>query len=247
MTGKSFCDRLVSHHGLAGTPVNVGRHETPMITTSKAKAHAGPPLSLRERQREERAALILQAAYDVLVERGYYEVSMDEIAARVGISKGTLYLHFASKEALVARLLEQEIAGYLALIDKVAGERLTVRARLERILGEAYVSIHDRHQFLLILRSMDWNKSAVWDRLEKQIPLAALKERLTKLFEEGQRSGELDPTIDTPIMVSLFLSLMRLYTDEQLEQASPHSPATFANTVSRALFQGLLAPTPAAG
>ena len=218
-----------------------------MTTTTPAAAHAGPPISLKERQREERAALILQAAYDVLVERGYYEVSMDEIAARVGISKGALYLHFAGKEALLARLLEQEIAGYLALIDQVANERLTVRARLERILRETYASIHGRHQFLLMLRSMDWNKSAVWDRLEKQIPLTALRERLTTLFEEGQRSGELDATIATPIMVSLFLSLMRLYTDEQLEQASPHSPEAFAGAVSRALFQGLLAPTPATG
>lgn len=218
-----------------------------MTTTTLATTQPGPTVSLKERQREERAALILQAAYDVLVEKGYYEVSMDEIAARVGISKGALYLHFAGKEALLARLLEQKIDGYLALIDQVANENLTARARLERILRQTYASIHDRHQFLLMLRSMDWNKSAVWDRLEKQIPVLALRERLTTLFEEGQRSGELDATIATPIMVSLFLSLMRLYTDEQLEQASPLSPEAFAGAVSRALFQGLLAPTPAAG
>ena len=57
-----------------------------MATTPLATAHANSPISLKERLREERAAFILQAAYDVLVERGYYEVSMDEIAARVGIS-----------------------------------------------------------------------------------------------------------------------------------------------------------------
>lgn len=218
-----------------------------MGATSKFGTPAKPAVSLKERQREERAALILQAAYDVLVEKGYYQVSMDEIAARVGISKGALYLHFASKEALVARLLEQEIAAYLSLIDQVANEKLTARARLERILRETYASIHGRHRFLLMLSSMDWNKSAMWDRLEKQLPRAALTDRLTKLFEEGQHTGELDATIATPIMVSLFLSLLRLYSDEHLEQASPLSPEAFADAVSRALFQGLLTPTPAAG
>ncbi|MFL5699301.1 MAG: helix-turn-helix domain-containing protein, partial [Ktedonobacteraceae bacterium] len=59
------------------------------------------PRTLKERQRQEREALILQAAEEVLIEKGYHEMSMDEIAARVGISKGTVYLHFASKEDLV--------------------------------------------------------------------------------------------------------------------------------------------------
>ena len=96
-----------------------------MGATSQFSTPPNPAVSLKERQRKERATLILQAAYDVLVEKGYYQVSMDEIAARVGISKGALYLHFAGKEALVARLLEQEIAAYLALIDQVANEKLT--------------------------------------------------------------------------------------------------------------------------
>ena len=65
--------------------------------------------SLKERQRKERADLILQAAEEVLSERGYHEMSIDEIAARVGIAKGTVYLHFASKEDLVFALFEREV------------------------------------------------------------------------------------------------------------------------------------------
>ena len=44
------------------------------------------PRSLKEKQRQEREALILQAAEEVLMEKGYYETSIDEIAARVGIA-----------------------------------------------------------------------------------------------------------------------------------------------------------------
>lgn len=50
--------------------------------------------SLKEKQREERRTLILQMGEEVLMEKGYYEASIDEIAARVGIAKGTVYLHF---------------------------------------------------------------------------------------------------------------------------------------------------------
>ena len=54
-------------------------------TTTEQRGHT--VRSLKERQREERAALILRAAYDVLIEKGYYEASIDEIAAR---SSGSL-------------------------------------------------------------------------------------------------------------------------------------------------------------
>ena len=210
-----------------------------MIETGTNGARAA---SLKERQREERAALILRAASDLLIEKGYHDASMDEIAARVGISKGALYLHFASKEALVVRLLEQEIAEYLALIDQVARQKLTVRARLERILLETYTTIDGRHHLLLILRSMGWNQSVIWERLEKQLPLAELTERLANLFEEGKQSGELDTTIATSVMVALFLSLMRMYGDRQFEKSQPLSPQTFVAAVCQILFQGLSAP-----
>src|SRR6476620_12063950 len=97
-------------------------------------ANAGPPMrSLRERQRAERAALILDAAQEVLTERGYNDASMDEIATRAGIAKGTLYLHFASKEDLLVALFQQQISGFLAWVDQVSADTQTVRARLEQI------------------------------------------------------------------------------------------------------------------
>ena len=65
------------------------------------------PRSLKEKQRQEREELILQAAEEVLAEKGYYETSVDEIAARVGIAKGTVYLHFPGKEDLVIAILER--------------------------------------------------------------------------------------------------------------------------------------------
>jgi TetR/AcrR family transcriptional regulator, fatty acid metabolism regulator protein len=57
--------------------------------------------SLKDRQRKERERLILDAAEELLAEKGYHEMSIDEIAARVGVSKGAVYLHFSSKEELL--------------------------------------------------------------------------------------------------------------------------------------------------
>src|SRR5688572_21870760 len=138
-----------------------------MATNSKLKKQSPKASSLKEEQREERTALILQAAFDGLVEKGYYETSMDEIAARVGISKGTLYLHFKSKEDLIFMLIEQETGKFLSLVDQIMTEDTSVRDQLEHILLESYKSIQGGRQFLLALRAIGLNKGLIRDRLEE--------------------------------------------------------------------------------
>jgi len=60
---------------------------------------------LRERQREERYAAILQAALRIFAAKGLQEATMDEIAQAAGLGKGTIYYYFSSKEALIEDLI----------------------------------------------------------------------------------------------------------------------------------------------
>lgn len=211
-----------------------------MATNSKLNKQGSKVSSLKEKQREERTALILQAAYDVLIEKGYYEASMDEIAARVGISKGTLYLHFKSKEDLVFMLIEEEIGKFLSLIDQIITKEISVHDRLEHILLESYQSIQGGRQFLLALRAIGLNKGLIGDRLEELVSMAGLMDRLAKLFEEGKLSGEFDSMIPTAIMVSIFLGLMEIYSNEQ-SAINQLSPENLTQSVSHLFFHGLLA------
>jgi AcrR family transcriptional regulator len=57
---------------------------------------------------------ILDAAYGLFRRKGFTRVSMDEIAARAGLTKRTLYYHFASKDKLLAEVLEAQHALALA-------------------------------------------------------------------------------------------------------------------------------------
>src|SRR5690242_19973668 len=90
--------------------------------------------SLKEKQRQEREDLILQVAEEVINEKGYHDTSMDEIALRVGISKGTLYLHFASKEDLLLTLIERFTRGLVRELGEVFASPLGPRTKLEAII-----------------------------------------------------------------------------------------------------------------
>lgn len=70
-----------------------------------------PPAGPKFRRRKaDRPAEIVQAALAVFAEKGFASAKLDDIAARAGVSKGALYLYFATKEELFHAVVEQAIA-----------------------------------------------------------------------------------------------------------------------------------------
>lgn len=68
----------------------------------------------RSRRKNARPGELLAAALDLFVEKGYAATRVEEVAARAGVSKGTLFLYFASKEELFKAVVRENIAGRFA-------------------------------------------------------------------------------------------------------------------------------------
>src|SRR5579884_61426 len=109
-----------------------------------------PPVPFKERQRRERERLILQAAEELLLERGYHDMSIDDIAARVGISKGTVYLHFASKDDLVFALFEQGMQQFITALDAMLASPGTPREKLGAIIRQMSVGLVNPRRLQLV-------------------------------------------------------------------------------------------------
>ncbi|MFI5446802.1 TetR/AcrR family transcriptional regulator [Polaromonas sp. UC242_47] len=65
----------------------------------------------RERRKEARPGELLNAALDLFVEKGFAATRAEEVAARAGVSKGTLFLYFQSKEELLKAVVRENISG----------------------------------------------------------------------------------------------------------------------------------------
>ena len=165
--------------------------------------------SLKEKQRREREELIIQAAEEVFAEKGYYEASMDEIATRVGVAKGTIYTHFPGKEELVIAIFKRNLQAFLDGIDVVIEAEPTPRTKLEALLQFIYTGLYSRQTSLLssMYNGIDMKRMIV----EKGGCMSDLWERVvtrvTMLLEEGKAAGELNPSIPTKVMVFSFFSL----------------------------------------
>jgi TetR/AcrR family transcriptional regulator len=68
----------------------------------------------RERRKEARPGELLAAALDLFVEKGYAATRVEEVAQRAGVSKGTLFLYFSSKEELFKAVVRENISGRFA-------------------------------------------------------------------------------------------------------------------------------------
>jgi AcrR family transcriptional regulator len=197
-------------------------------------------LSLKERQRQEREALILQAAEAVLMEKGYHAASMDEIAARVGVAKGTLYLHFPSKEELVVALFERELTAFRHAVEQAAMSEQSARARLVEILRLSYTGMAaERRQLFLALSSSASVRTEVF---EKRDSLREHKRQvgayIEAVLEDGKAAGEFDASIPTTVMLSTFVSLLSRHNHGLLD-GDALSPDELVAYVERIYFHGI--------
>lgn len=74
------------------------------------------------RRADARPGEILEAALDLFVEKGFSATRMEEIAQRAGVTKGTLYLYFPSKEALFRSVVTETLVPVLEEGERLVGE-----------------------------------------------------------------------------------------------------------------------------
>lgn len=72
------------------------------------------------RRKEARPAEILEAALAVFAERGYAATRMEDIAARAGVTKGTIYLYFPSKDEVFRSLVQESIGTTIGIQTEIA-------------------------------------------------------------------------------------------------------------------------------
>lgn len=200
-----------------------------------------PHRLLKEQWRQARAELILDEAEKLLAEKGYHDASIDEIAARAGVAKGTLYQHFPSKEALILALLERNIKLFEQTIERVAQETLPARTRLEKLLHYVYQERLGQHRPLLQLidQSAEIRQAIL---LGKQGHIYERWQQITlqirRMLEDGKAEGAFDQAISTELMLCLFMQMLKLSGRESLMAAL--SAEELCAQVKRVFFEGIV-------
>ena len=76
---------------------------------------------------------IIEAAFEVVAAKGYFETKVEDIAQRAGVAKGTVYLHFKDKPDIYIGLVEWLFEQAVATIREVDARPLSPREKLLEI------------------------------------------------------------------------------------------------------------------
>lgn len=187
--------------------------------------------SARRRRKEARPQELLDAALALFVEKGFAATRAEEVAAHAGVSKGTLYLYFPSKEdllkAVIAHCLSSRIADGAARAAGFAGSTTDL---MRDILVQWWVAIYDSQAsavFKLVMTEVR-NFPDIADYYMREVVQPAT-ELLGSIVKRGIDSGEFrDVDIDSAVH-SLVLPLIMICIHKHSLGACP--PACLGGTL----------------
>jgi AcrR family transcriptional regulator len=184
-------------------------------------------LAFREQVLRVREDAILSAVNRLLADKGFDLMTVDEVAAEVGIAKASLYKHFASKEALAAAALVRLLERTLAVVDNPpvpagakAFERLRAVVRWALVLQVAgeMPTLPSQNSSL---RAELMSSRAYLDLLLQ------VSEKLGQWIVQAQADGDIDRTLPPEVVlytiyargcdpVPVFLKGTGQYSDAQI-------------------------------
>lgn len=154
-----------------------------------------PVRAKHERRKDARPGELLDAALDLFVEKGFAATRSEEVAARAGVSKGTLFLYFPSKEelfkAVVVENLRGEVARWNLAFDQFEGSTADMLRGCLRLWWERFGSTKASGLMKLML-SEGHNFPELADFYRREV-VAPRHELLRRIVRRGIERGEFAP------------------------------------------------------
>lgn len=151
-------------------------------------------VSRRKKEKEQRKMAILKAAQQLFFKRGYLSVSVESIARKAQISKGTVYLYFNSKEEIYAQILLDDIEKFNSKVFDII-DKSESAADMLRKFSDVYVDffLNDRELFRILMTFMlQADHLNFSEEMNTHMIRAANKaiEVINRVLEQGFEAGE---------------------------------------------------------
>ncbi len=201
----------------------------------------------RERRKQARPGELLEAALSLFVEKGFAGTRVEEVAAQAGVSKGTLFLYYASKEDLFKAVVHETLAGRFVEwneeFDRFMGStadmlRYCLNSWWERV-GATQASGITK---LMFSEARNFPDLAAYYQEQVILPGTLL---IRRILQRGVDSGEFDiPDLDYAVF-SVIAPMIHLQMNQHsfgacLPAASAIDPQRYIAAQAEILLKGLL-------
>ncbi len=177
-----------------------------MTVGLQQKGHGMTTAQRRAREKARRQQEILEAAREVFFEEGIHRATVDDVAARAEISKGTVYLYFQSKESILAHLLLEGLSTLLSQLETAYApqEPLSAEQHLRQLV-EAYWQFSQTYpDYFRLLMALDRGRfrERVSDEMYQQIATESTRglKLAARAIRQGVEKGAF--TADDPLLAA---------------------------------------------
>ncbi|WP_028449501.1 MULTISPECIES: TetR/AcrR family transcriptional regulator [Chitinibacter] len=197
-------------------------------------------LSFKDQAFKLRENAILDATTDILKDKGYDLMTMDDVANAVGISKPSLYKHFKSKEELIGEAMIRLIDGAIDFLDQL-DRNLSPIEQISAMLEWALrVRLEGGMPFL------PSTSAHVRDMLTRNLKYVArilkLNHQLEKLVSKAQKAGDLNPDLPSDVILFSYYSRTCDPAVEFLQRYSKLDNEAIIQHMLKVCFAGLGGP-----
>jgi AcrR family transcriptional regulator len=178
---------------------------------------------------------VLAASVAVFNERGFDGTSMEDLSARLGIGKSSIYHHVESKEELLRRALDEALLGLEEAAEEVRALDGPAVERLEMLLRRSVTVLVDRLPYVTLLLRVRGNSEVERAALSRR---RAIDRLVADLVGQAVGDGDLRPDIDPAIIARLLFGTVNSLT-EWLKPGTRHEATDLGDIVCAVVFDGL--------
>lgn len=146
-------------------------------------------MSLRERKAAKKKEDILRSASSVISRQGFHKTTMEDIAAELLMTKGSLYYYFKNKEELLFHCHDLILTGAMELIEDIYQEDISSVEKMKKaIKAHLDIAIQEKEIFNLIVKPEQiFSEENIEDIVNKRDVYAGL---FDKIIAQGAERGE---------------------------------------------------------
>lgn len=178
---------------------------------------------------------LLAVVVQVFNERGYDGTSMEDLSARLGISKSAIYHHVSGKEELLRLSVDRALDALFAVLDEPAARQGRAVDRLEHVVRGSCEVLVKELPFVTLLLRVRGNTGAERDALARRREFDRIVSDLVRLgAEEGDLRADVDPALAARLLFGMVNSLTEWYRPDRGLAA-----ADLADALAKIAFGGL--------
>jgi AcrR family transcriptional regulator len=215
------------------------RPTSPTVHAPAAEASGGSPwapVSHRERQREAKRNAVLQAAAQLFNERGFHATSLDDIAARLTVTKPTLYYYVKNKDEILLQCVRQ---GLDMMLEGIEASRAAGGKAIDQLMTcmQVYARIVTMDFGMCLIRVGD-EQMPPESRKELRRLKSAIDQEFRRLVAEGVAEGSLQPC--DPKMTAFVIAGALSWIGRWYQPGGEYTPEQVAQQCISTLCDGVL-------